>query len=130
MRNVAQMSGEGQTAHAPRHLAPSGRRGFHRRAPGEVGAAAHLKPMAALALEAEEAAEVSPLTRVQRGRAAIALSVTLAAMPVLVLDNLPANAQTSDGALAAVATIVEESSSTLGDGPSTTSTTVPPTTST
>src|SRR5687768_17289778 len=116
------MSGEGRTAHPPRHLAPSGRRGLHRRAPGQVGAAAHLQPMAALALEAEEAAEVSPLTRVQRGRAAIALSVTLAVLPVLVLDNLPAEAQPSEAALAAVATIVEESSSTLGETPSTTTT--------
>jgi hypothetical protein len=86
--------------------------------------------MAALALEVEEAAEVSPLTRVRRGRAAIALSVTLAAMPVLVLDNLPAQAQTSDEAIAAVADIVAESSSTLWDIPSTTTTTAAPTSTT
>jgi hypothetical protein len=84
--------------------------------------------MAALALEVEESAEVSPLTRVQRGRAAIALSVTLAAAPVLVLDNLPANAQTNDEAIAAVADIVEESSSTMWEIPSTTTTAEPTTT--
>jgi hypothetical protein len=87
--------------------------------------------MAALALEAEEAAEVSPLTRVQRGRAAIALSITLAAAPILVLDNLPAQAQTSDDTIAAVATIVEESSSsTRWDIASTTTTEAPTTTTT
>jgi hypothetical protein len=86
--------------------------------------------MAALALEAEEAAEVSPLTRVQRGRAAIALSITLAAAPILVLDNLPAQAQTSDDTIAAVATIVEESSSSTRWEIASTTTTEAPTTST
>jgi hypothetical protein len=53
--------------------------------------------MATRALEAEEAAELPPLARVHRGRAAIALSVTMAALPLLALDNLPATASPSDG---------------------------------
>jgi hypothetical protein len=89
--------------------------------------------MAALALEAEEAADVSALSRVRRGRMAVAASVTLAALPVLVLDNLPATAETYDDGRAAVATIVEESSSTVGEIPTTTAaapttTLAPPTT--
>ena len=51
--------------------------------------------MAALALEAEEASEAPALSRVRKGRMAIALSVSLAAVPVLVLDNLPATAETT-----------------------------------
>jgi hypothetical protein len=129
------MSGEGLPRHAPRHLAPTGRRRRHLHAPGQIGAAAHLKPMAARALEAEEVAEVPPLARVQRGRAAIALSVTLAALPVLVLDNLPARASTNEGLEAVVTAVVEESTSTQETLPTTvtteapTSTTVAPTTS-
>jgi hypothetical protein len=104
------MSGEGPQPYAPRHLAPTGRRSRHRHAPGEIGAASHLKPMAALALEAEEASEVSPLSRVRRGHVALALSVTLAGMPVLVLDNLPATAETNDHHVAAAAPAVDERS--------------------
>ena len=108
------MSGEGRTSHAPRHLAPSGRRPRHLRAPGEIGGAVALEPMAALALEAEEQSEVPPLARVRRSRMAIALSVTLAALPLLVLDNLPANANeaNADDLAAVVDAVVEETSST------------------
>ena len=51
--------------------------------------------MATLALEAEEARAVPPLARVRRRHLALALSVTLAGLPVLALDNLPATAETN-----------------------------------
>ena len=130
------MSGEGPPSHAPRHLAHPGRRPRTRGAPGQIGGAAHLKPQAALALEAEEATEIPPLARVQRGRAAIALSVTLAALPVLVLDNLPATASPPDGREASAAPTEadgEDSSTTAWELETTTTleastTTVAPTT--
>jgi hypothetical protein len=68
--------------------------------------------MAALALEAEEAREVSPLARVRRGHWALALAVTVAGLPVLVLDNLPATAETNEGRVPAVARPTAEESST------------------
>ena len=37
-------------------------------------------------------AEVAPVVRVKRSRVAFAVSITLAALPILVLDNLPASA--------------------------------------
>jgi len=48
-------------------------------------------------------AEVTPVARVKRSRLAFALSVTVAALPILVLDNLPATASTDDVQVAAVA---------------------------
>jgi hypothetical protein len=41
-------------------------------------------------------AEVPAIARVRRSRLAFALAVTVAAVPVLVLDNLPATAETND----------------------------------
>ena len=77
--------------------------------------------MATLALEAEEADEASPLARVRRGHVAIALSATIAVLPVLVLDNLPATAETNDQHVASAEPAAEESSTTLRE-------VVPPTT--
>jgi hypothetical protein len=90
--------------------------------------------MASRALEAEEAREVSPLARVRRGHWALALSVTLAGLPVLVLDNLPATAETNEGQVAAVVArpTADDSSTTRWEiiPPTTESpaTTAPPTT--
>jgi len=126
------MSGEGPSPYAPRHLAHAGRRARHLAAPGQIGAAAHLQPMAALALEAEEASETPALARVRKGRMAIALAVSLAAVPVLVLDNLPATAETSDQHTVAAAheSVTPDSGSPRFDTPSTEAptTTVAPTT--
>ncbi|MET0901730.1 MAG: transglycosylase family protein [Acidimicrobiales bacterium] len=107
------MSGEGPIAYAPRHLTLSERRSHHLRRPGAIGAAAHLKPMATLALEAEEASAVPPLARVRRGHIALALSATLASLPVLVLDNLPATAETNQAQVAATAAPSDEPTTTL-----------------
>jgi len=125
------MSGEGPSPYAPRHLAHHGRRARHLTAPGQIGAAAHLKPLAALALEAEEASEAPALARVRKGRAAIALAVSLAALPVLVLDNLPATAETSDQHSSAASEVATpDSGSPRWDVPTTDAptTTVAPTT--
>lgn len=40
-------------------------------------------------------AEVAPIARVHRSRLAFAVAITVAALPVLVLDNLPATAETN-----------------------------------
>ena len=42
--------------------------------------------------------EVPALARVHRSRLAFAVGITLAALPVLVLDNLPATAESSEAA--------------------------------
>lgn len=48
-------------------------------------------------LEVElESTEVLPAARVQRSRLALAVAVTLAALPILVLDNFPATAATTE----------------------------------
>jgi hypothetical protein len=99
-------------------------------------------PPAPVALAAEAPAitleaggdEVGPLARLQRSRVAFAVAVTLAALPVLVLDNMSATAETStDDARIEVATSAEDTtawdpSSTVTTGaPTTTSTTLAPT---
>lgn len=84
-----------------------------------------------LLLEAADA-EVSPLSRVQRSRLAFALAVTLAALPVVVLDNISATAETNDAPVEAVATVAESASweaTTETTAPSTTTTAAPTTTS-
>lgn len=72
-------------------------------------------------------AEVIPVARVHRSRLAVALAMTMAALPILVLDNLPATADTDEHV--EVSTSVEETSSTERPA-TTTSTTAAPTTST
>ncbi|MEQ1787358.1 MAG: hypothetical protein ABL966_09915, partial [Acidimicrobiales bacterium] len=67
--------------------------------------------------------EVSPLARVKRSRIAFALSVTLAAVPVLVLDNMSATAETSEARVEVSAGADERPAPT----PSTTVTTEPST---
>ncbi len=91
--------------------------------------------MAARALEAEEAEGISPLARVRRGHVALALSATVAVLPVLVLDNLPATAETGDQHVATAAPTAEESSTTAWqiappttEAPTTTTTAAPTTT--
>ena len=56
--------------------------------------AAHAATAPARAGEAE--AEVPPPARVHRSRLAFAMSVTLAALPILALDNFPATADTGE----------------------------------
>jgi hypothetical protein len=78
--------------------------------------------------------EVEPLTRVHRSRLAFALAVTLAAVPVLVLDNMSATAEPSEDRVEVASSAAESSSSapstTQAVAPSTTSTTAEPTTTT
>ena len=81
--------------------------------------------MAAVALDAEEA-EVTPMARVHRSRLAVAVAVTLAGLPLLVLDNLSANAQEDDRPVEAA--VADTSSSSESSAPS--STAAPTTTST
>jgi hypothetical protein len=69
---------------------------------------------------------VGPLARIQRSRVAFAMAVTLAALPVLVLDNMSATAETSgDEARVEVASGAED---TTTWAPSTTVSTIVPTT--
>ena len=75
--------------------------------------AAEVQPVS---LEADDL-EVSPLARVKRSRAAFAMAVTLAALPVLVIDNISATAEPTDQARVEVASSAAESSS---SAPSTT----------
>jgi len=87
-----------------------------------------------------EQAEVPPAARVQRSRLAFALAITLAALPILVLDNFPATADAAEGVevLAEVittdaptTTVAPELATTSTEAPATTvapSTTLAPTT--
>jgi len=98
-----------------------------------VGAdAPGLEPLETVALEADDL-EVAPLARVQRSRLAFAVAITLAALPLVVLDNLPATAETNDNRVEVQASAAEESSSseastTQATAPSTTTTEAPTTT--
>src|SRR3546814_11409286 len=71
---------------APRHMAGSQRTG-HRPVPPAVA----LDDSAVVELDG--LTPVAPIARVHRSRLAIAASMTVAAVPVLVVDNLPATAQ-------------------------------------
>jgi len=55
--------------------------------------------------------EVAPLARVQRSRLAFAAAITVAALPLLVLDNLPATAETNGDRVEVLASAADESSS-------------------
>jgi Transglycosylase-like domain len=70
--------------------------------------------------------EVRPLARVHRSRLTFALAVTLAALPVLVLDNMSATAKTNDDRVVVAASTDEIPSA----PPSTTVVTTAPTAST
>jgi hypothetical protein len=101
--------------HAPRHLAGTPRAEW-------VAPAAELDPA-----DDVDLLEVTPVARVQRSRLAFAVSVTLAALPLLVLDNMPATAGTDQQPVEVQAAAApDESSSSL----ETTSTTEAPTTTT
>jgi hypothetical protein len=119
----------------PKHRAPTAGHRFHhepllvrgtrrnRRTP-VVAAPAQATDVEPVALEA--ATEVEPVARVQRSRVAFALMVTLAALPLLVVDNLSATAEpTHDETRVEVASSAGESTSWA---PSTTETTAAPTT--
>ncbi|MEO6317643.1 MAG: transglycosylase family protein [Acidimicrobiales bacterium] len=75
------------------------------------------------------------MARAQRSRLALAAAITLAALPVLLIDNLPATAETSDDRVEVLTSADEVSSSsqrrnvvTAAMRPTTTTTTVAPTT--
>ncbi len=68
----------------------------------------HRAPAKPVALVDDDTVEVPALARVHRSRIAFAVSVTLAALPVLVLDNLPATAEPNRAS-------VEASSSSAGE---------------
>lgn len=65
----------------------------------ERGAASAATPPVEL-----ETTEVAPIARVKRSRLAFALAVTVAGLPVLVLDNFPATADPGERLVAAVVT--------------------------
>lgn len=65
-----------------------------------------------------------PVVRVRRSRLALALAITLAALPILVIDNLPATAEAEGQQVAT------DAGADTSDAPSTTATTAAPTTST
>jgi hypothetical protein len=82
-----------------------------------------------------EPTEVPAAARVQRSRLALAVAVTLAAVPILVLDNFPATAATNDRVQVAATDEPSTERPTTTEAPSTTaaletSTTAAPTTST
>ncbi|MFZ6005946.1 MAG: transglycosylase family protein [Actinomycetota bacterium] len=86
----------------PRHLAGEAHSSDvppHRQA-AHLAGAAH----AAGALDAAVPAEI---VRVPRSRLALALAVTIAALPILVLDNLPATADTGQAADEVASTVIE-----------------------
>lgn len=70
-----------------------------------------------------EPTEVAPLARVKRSRLAFALSVTMAALPILVLDNLPASAaraETGDSESPLLTAADDRSSTSTSAAPTTT----------
>lgn len=68
-----------------------------------------------------------PAARVQRSRLAFAMAVTVAALPILVLDNFPATAEAADRVVASAVTTTEEPSSTSTSELTTTASTEAPT---
>jgi hypothetical protein len=78
---------------------------------------------------------VAPRTRVQRSRLAFAAAVTFAALPILVVDNLPASAEKVEASIAPSTTVAPPTTAAPSTLPPTTlapttlaPTTVPPTT--
>src|SRR5688572_41370 len=98
----------GSLRHQPRHLAGAP-------APERAPRRSDLD-----ALDDVELLEVTPVARVQRSRLAFALSITLAALPLLVLDNMPATADTDRAAVEVQATAAEQEASSSLDTTSTT----------
>ena len=85
----------------------------------------------ALAAPAVELGEVAPVVRLHRSRLTLAVAITLAALPILVIDNLPATAQAGDARVEAGAAQSSEappSTTATTASPATTSTTEAPTT--
>ena len=120
------MFGEGLgRTRAPRHLAGPAPR--HLVADGP-------RPAQPVATEPLEPTEVPPLARVHRSRFAFAAAISLAAVPLLVIDNLPATAETNEVAVQATAGEQRPSSSSAiatsetTAAPTTTSTEAPTTT--
>src|SRR3546814_1109626 len=81
---------------APRHMAGSQRTGQR-----PVPPAVALDDSAVVELDG--LTPVAPIARVHRSRLAIAVSMTVAAVPVLVVDNLPATAEADHRPAAVVA---------------------------
>ncbi len=71
---------------------------------------------------------MTPVLRVKRSRLAFALSVTVAALPLLVLDNLPASAERNEPL--AVSTAAPSEEAPASDAPASTTTTAAPPAST
>ncbi|MFP5255126.1 MAG: transglycosylase family protein [Acidimicrobiia bacterium] len=109
---------------APKPPAHRGAGGRHLARRGAAPASA--RPAAQVPTGAPDADEVAPLARVKRSRIAFALSATVAALPVLVLDNLPATAAQDDEVRTVAA---DDTSSSTTEAPAT-STTEDPTTTT
>src|SRR3546814_8580538 len=111
---------------APRHMAGSQRTGQR-----PVPPAVALDDSAVVELDG--LTPVAPIARVHRSRLAIAVSMTVAAVPVLVVDNLPATAEADHRPAAVVASAEVHSDSDDLAAPTSTVTveveaTTPPTT--
>ncbi len=78
----------------------------HRRRPQPPTTA----PLIDIPLE-DELQEVPPLARVHRSRLAFALAITMAALPVIVLDNLPATAEANEAQVEVSSKAADSSSS-------------------
>ena len=130
----------GHPTSGPRHLAGGAPRRSARpnprptpKAPRGGAGARHLartgvapaRARQAAEAEAPDGTEVAPLARVKRSRIAFALSATVAALPVLVVDNLPATAAQDDEVRTVAA---EDTSSSTTEAPSSTTTEDPTTT--
>jgi len=115
----------GRRPPAPRHLAGVAPRRPVEPGTGRTAPARHLRLPAPVAeVPVVELDEVTPLARVQRSRLAFAVSATVAAVPVLVIDNLPATAAPDEVETAAAVEeagdAAERAATSLADDPTTT----------
>lgn len=107
----------------PRHSAGASRA---ERSHWIEGALTAVRPTPEVVLDIE-LDEVAPPVRVHRSRLALAIAVTVATLPILVIDNLPATAEADDAQVATAVSadaILEQPSTTAAP---TTSTTLAPT---
>jgi hypothetical protein len=127
----------------PKHRAPTAGHRFHhepllvRRSRRSPVVAAPVRADDVVPVDLEAAGEVAPVARVQRSRLAFALAITLAALPVLVVDNLSATAEPSHdegrvdvASSAGESTTWAPSTAVTTAAPTTTSTTLAPTATT
>lgn len=115
MSSSPRTSGPKHLAGAPRHA--GGGRGTH---------AGRLPDAASIAVDLEPT-EVVPRARVPRHRLALATAITFAALPILVVDNLPASAERPEVTAEAPSTTTTEAPTTTV-APTTTTTEAPTTT--